>query len=218
MLQWLIAGGVPVTQARLFAEPLKAAMALFDISTPERQAAFIAQAMIESQSFTKMEENLRYTDPARIARIFRSGFDLDKDQKVDPEEIEFAKGFVRQPEKLANRAYANRNGNGNEASGDGWRFRGRGIFQITGRANYLRVSNGVGLGPVYLHKPELVSQPSDACLTAAYFWQSGGCNHMVDAGNFDATTREINGPAMLHREERHAAFVEFRNEYNSVLT
>lgn len=216
MLQWLIAGGVPVTQARLFAEPLKAAMALFDISTPTRQAAFIAQAMIESQNFTAMEENLRYTDPARIARIFRSGFDLDGDRKVDPEEIEFAKGFVRQPEKLANRAYANRNGNGDEASGDGWLFRGRG-FGITGRANYKRASEGVGLGPAYVIKPDLVAQPSDACLSFAWYWQSNGCNQMVDAGNFNATTRIINGPGMLHREERHAAFVELRNEYNLVV-
>lgn len=217
MLQWLIAAGVPVTQARLFAEPLKAAMALFDISTIEQKSAFLAQATVESQNFTRMEENLRYTNPVRIAEIFRSGFDLDKDRKVDPEEVEFAKGFVRQPEKLANRAYANRNGNGDEASGDGWRYRGRGIFQITGRANYIRVSNGVGLGPVYVHKPDLVSQPSDACMSAAYYWQSNGCNQMVDRGAFNLTTKIINGPAMLHASERLMAFSEFMEAHSEVL-
>lgn len=200
MLQWLIAGGVPVTQARTFADPLKAAMALFDISTPERQAAFIAQAMIESQRFTKLEENLRYTTPERIRQVWPSRFKSAAD----------ATSYARNPQALANRVYALRNGNGDEASGDGWRYRGRGIFQITGRANYLRVSNGVGLGPVYIHKPELVSQPSDACMTAAYYWQSNGCNQMVDQGAFDATTKLINGPAMLHKNERNMAFLEMK--------
>lgn len=206
MVPHLIDIGVHPTQARQFAEPLRAAMALHDISTPQRQSAFLAHCMVESAGFTALEENLRYSDPARIARIFRSAFDLDGDRQLDPEEIEFAQGFVRQPEKLANRAYANRNGNGDEASGDGWRFRGRGLFQLTGRANYRAASYGCGLGGVYLLRPELVAQPSDACLTAAWFWASNGCNQLVDAGNFDMTTRVINGPAMLHAKERFAAF------------
>ncbi|MDR7092278.1 hypothetical protein [Hydrogenophaga laconesensis] len=106
MIDRLIAAGVNPTQARAFAEPLKAAMALYDISTDERRAAFLAHCMIESQGFTKMEENMFYTDPARVARIFKTGFDLDRDGVVDPEEIEFAKGYVRNPKALANRAYA----------------------------------------------------------------------------------------------------------------
>lgn len=205
MIDRLIAAGVNPTQARAFAEPLKAAMALYDISTDERRAAFLAHCMIESQGFTKMEENMFYTDPARVARIFKTGFDLDRDGVVDPEEIEFAKGYVRNPKALANRAYANRNGNGNEASGDGWNFRGRG-FGITGRANYAAASLGVGLGSVYLQKPELVAQPTDACLSFAWYWLSRGCNQAIDSGNFDTTTRLVNGPGMLHKHERSAAF------------
>lgn len=208
MIPTLIELGVEPAQARRFDEPLRAAMALHDISTPKRQAAFLAHCVLESARFTRLEENLRYTDPARIARIFRSGFDLDRDRVVDPEEIEFAKQFVRQPEKLANRAYAGRNGNGDEASGDGWRFRGRGLFQLTGRANYQRAGWGVGLASVYLIRPELVAEPSDACLTAAWFWAAKGCNRMIDAGNFAGTTRAINGPAMLHAEERQALYHE----------
>lgn len=208
MLRELIEIGVAPTQARQFADPLRAAMALHDISTPQRQAAFIAHCMIESAGFTALEENLRYSDPARIARIFRSAFDLDGDRVVDPEEVEFAKAFVRQPEKLANRAYANRNGNGDEASGDGWKFRGRGLFQLTGRANYRAASQGCGMGAVYLNRPDLVATPSDAALTAAWFWASNGCNQLVDQGNFQMTTRVINGPAMLHAQERFAAFEE----------
>lgn len=195
MIERLIAAGVNPTQAKAFAEPLKAAMALFDISTEQRAAAFLAQAMIESQSFTRLEENLFYTTPARIDAVFSA-----------VKSIEEATLYVRNPQRLANKVYANRNGNGDEASGDGWAFRGRGLFQLTGRANYKAASEGVGMGAVYVHKPGLVAEPSDACLTAAWYWQSRGCNQLIDAGNFDSTTRLINGPAMLHKHERAAAF------------
>lgn len=205
MLQWLIAAGVPVTQARLFAEPLKAAMALYDISTPERQAAFIAHAIIESQNFTKLEENLRYTTPERIRQVWPSRFKSAAD----------AMPYVKNPKALANRVYALRNGNGDEASGDGWNFRGRG-FGITGRTNYRKASEGVGLGPCYLIKPDLVAQPSDACLTFAWYWQSNGCNQLVDAGNFHATTKIVNGPAMMHRAERQSTFAELKASHGEV--
>lgn len=195
MIERLISAGVHPTQAKAFAEPLKAAMALFDISTDARIAAFLAQAMIESQSFTRLEENLFYTTPARIDAVFSA-----------VKSIEEATLYVRNPQRLANKVYANRNGNGDEASGDGWVFRGRGCFQLTGRANYKAASEGVGLGSVYVQRPELVAQPSDASLTAAWYWSSRGCNQLIDAGNFDATTRLINGPAMLHKHERAAAF------------
>lgn len=151
--------------------------------------------MIESQGFTLLEENLYYTTPSRINAFFRA---VDSDAE--------ASLYVRNPKRLANKVYANRNGNGDEASGDGWAFRGRGLFQLTGRANYKSASEGVGMGAVYLHKPNLVSDPSDACLTAAWYWQSKGCNQLIDAGDFDRTTRMINGPAMLHKHERAEAF------------
>jgi putative chitinase len=195
VIERLIAAGVHPTQAKAFSEPLKAAMALFDISTDERQAAFLAQCMIESQGFTRLEENLYYTTPARLNSIF-SAITTDAEAAL----------YVRNPQRLANKVYANRNGNGDEASGDGWAYRGRGLFQLTGRANYQKASEGVGMGAVYLHKPSLVADPSDAALTAAWYWQSHGCNQLIDAGDFDRTTRMINGPAMLHKHERAAAF------------
>jgi putative chitinase len=195
MIERLIAAGVHPTQARAFADPLKAAMALFDISTKDRQAAFLAQCMIESQGFTKLEEDLYYTTPARVNAFF-SAITTDAEAAL----------YIRKPKALANKVYANRNGNGDEASGDGWAFRGRGLFQLTGRANYKKASEGVGMGAVYLHKPDLVATPPDACLTAAWYWQSHGCNQLIDAGDFDRTTRMINGPAMLHKHERAAAF------------
>ena len=206
MLQWLIAAGIPVTTARQFAEPLKAAMALFDISTPQRQAAFIAQALIESQHFTKLEENLYYTTPERIRQVWPTRFKTAAD----------AAPYARDPKKLANRVYAGRNGNGNEASGDGWNYRGRG-FGITGRANYKKAGEGVGLGSVYVMRPELLAQPSDACLTFAHYWQSNGCNQMIDRGAFDDTTRIINGPARLHAQERRVAFAGLVEAHGEVL-
>jgi putative chitinase len=196
VIERLISAGVHPTQAKAFADPLKAAMALFDISTTdERQAAFLAHCMIESEGFTKLEENLFYTTPARIDAVFSAVKSLEE-----------ATLYVRNPQRLANKVYANRNGNGDEFSGDGWAFRGRGLFQLTGRANYKAAAEGVGLGSVYLQRPELVAQPSDAALTACWYWQSRGCNQLIDAGNFDSTTRLINGPAMLHKHERAAAF------------
>ena len=198
MIDRLIAAGVHPTQAKAFADPLRAAMMLNAIDTDARQAAFIAQCMVESANFTKLEENLRYTTPERIRAVWPSRF----------ANVEEARPYARNPEKLANKVYSGRNGNGNEASGDGWAFRGRGLFQLTGRANYRAASEGCGLGSVYLYRPELVALPSDACLTAAWYWRVNGGNQAIDAGMFDATTKIINGPAMLHRAERAQAFAQ----------
>lgn len=194
MIDKLISLGIQPTQARLFADPLKAAMALNDISTPQRQSAFLAHCVLESNRFTSLEENLRYTTPERIRAVWPSRFKSATD----------ALPYVRNPQGLANRVYAERNGNGNEASGDGWRFRGRGLFQLTGRTNYLRAAQAIGRP--YVGDPDLVAEPSDAALTAAWFWRDAGCNQLVDAGKFNATTRLINGPAMLHADERLALY------------
>lgn len=196
----LIALDVGPTQARLFAEPLAAACARFGITTPARIAGFVAQCRVESVNFTVLEEQLSYRDPARIASIFRTAFDLDRDRVVDLNEIAFAAGFVRQPQKLANRAYANRNGNGDEASGDGWRYRGRGLKQLTGRANYADAA--AGLGRPYVEHPDMVALPTDACLTAAWFWHNAKCNILADSAQWDAITRAVNGPGMLQAEQR----------------
>jgi len=199
----LIAVGLQPTQARAFAEPLAEACTKFGIDTAQRLAGFIGQCMIESARFTKLEENLFYRDPARIAGIFRTGFDLDGDRVVDPEEIEFARGYVGKPRELANRAYANRGGNGDEASGDGWRYRGRGLIQLSLLDNYAAAQRD--LGRPYLTEPDLVAQPVDACLTAARYWEQAGCNTLADMRNWDGCTLAVNGKGMLHRAERATA-------------
>lgn len=193
-MQELILLGVHPTQARAFAEPLSAAMALHDILSPQRRAAFLAHCLLESANFTRLEENLFYTTPERIRAVWPSRF------KTAAE----AAPFARNPKALANRVYSNRNGNGDEVSGDGWRYRGRGLFQLTGRTNYQRAAQA--LKRPYTAEPDLVAQPSDACLTAAWFWVANGGNTLIDVGNFNGTTRMVNGPAMLHAKERMALY------------
>ena len=204
-LPLLIACGVRPTQARQFAEPLAEACARFEIFSREQIAAFLAQCMHESSAFVHLEEDLYYTNPVRVCELFRSGFDLNRDRRIDASEIEFAKAYTRNPKALANRAYANRNGNGDEASGDGWRFRGRGGFQLTGRANYSAASASLGVDLVAA--PELVAQPTGASLTSAWYWASTGCNDMMlGGGDFDTTTLRINGRGMVGAKERRDLF------------
>jgi putative chitinase len=114
--------------------------------------------------------------------------------------------LTRNPQALANRVYADRLGNGNEASGDGWRYRGRGLIQLTGRSNY--VAAGDALGTPYVMVPEWVSQPVHAALTAAWFWASNGCNELADSSQIDAITRRVNGPKMVAADERRSMFDE----------
>ena len=186
----LIACGVHPTQAKVFADPLMVAFARWAINTPLRMAAFIAQAMEESDGFTAMEENLHYSHPDRIVFIFRTEFPGGSAQ---------AAAFVGQPVKLANHVYANRNGNGDEASGDGWKFRGRGIFQLTGKANY--VAAGSACGRNFAGDPDLVAQPLGACDAAGWYWNAKGCQYPADARNFDSITRRIN-PGMAGAARR----------------
>jgi len=177
----LIAAGVHPTQARAFAEPLRAACALFDIGTPARVGAFLGQLMHESSRLTRLEESLYYTTTARLRAVWPSRFRTD---------IE-AVPYVRNSKALANKVYASRMGNGDESSGDGWGFRGRGAIQLTGRGNYTRAA--IDLNRPYVATPDIVAQPSDAALTSAWFWNINGLNAMADAWNLEAITRRVNG-------------------------
>ena len=97
----------------------------------------------------------------------------------------------KSPERLASRVYASRMGNGDESSGDGYRYRGRGLIQLTGRDNYRLAASALHL-PL-LDQPELLTKPEHAARSAAWFWFSHGCNALADAGNFMAITKKING-------------------------
>ena len=193
----LVACGIDRDVAKQFELPLDAAMTAFAINTPKRAAAFLAQAAHESNEFTRLQENLSYSTPERLMEVFKGRFTGLAD----------AAQYLRQPEKLANRVYANRLGNGDTSSGDGWRFRGRGLFQLTGRANYMAA--GDGLGTDYKANPDSVAEPPDAAFTAAWYWAVGNLNAMADVGQIDVITRRINGPAMLGADERRALYQRF---------
>lgn len=209
----LIAAGIAPTQARTFEPYLQQTCEHFGITTPLREACFVAQGAYESSMFRDTEENLRYSTAQRIVTVFRRAFDLNQDKVIEPEELAAAQAFVLQPEKLANRAYAGRNGNGNEASGDGWRYRGRGLFQITGRSNYTTAA--LKCCEPYIDQPDLVMQPPDACLTAGWYWDANNLNRLADAGDIDGITRRINGAAMTAADQRRSMTRTFIREFSA---
>lgn len=190
----LIACGVAPSQARLFAQPLAEACQRFAINTPARVAAFLAQTAHESANFTRTEESLYYTTPERIRAMWPKRVPTLQD----------AAALCRNPQRLANRVYANRLGNGDEASGDGWAYRGRGLIQLTGRANYKVAGDALGVN--YTGAPNLVAMPHDAALSAGWFWASIHGNDLADAALIDELTKRINGPAMVGADERRSRF------------
>jgi putative chitinase len=186
----LVAAGIAPTQARIFAEPLTIACERFEINTPVRIAAFVGQCRVESTNFTALEESLYYTTPERILKIFRS--------RVTS--LQHAQRLARNPKALANCVYAGKNGNGDEASGHGWLYRGRGLIGTTGLANYLAAEKA--LGRPYVAQPDLVALPPDACLAAALYWHENRLNRLADVQLHDQITEAVNGPAKLHADLR----------------
>lgn len=193
----LIACGVAPAQARTFAEPLNIACERFGITTKARCAGFLGQAVIESESFTALEEILYYRSADRIWSIFK---------RVRDRGLNEVAKLARNPQALGNAAYAHVNGNGDEASGDGFKYRGRGLFQLTGRGNYRDAE--VGLNRPYVSTPELVALPPDACLTAAWYFYTNHGNDLADSAQWDGITRAVNGPGMLKRAERRSVTEE----------
>jgi putative chitinase len=173
----------------------------FSLTTSTRQSAFLAQTAHESAGFTRLTENLNYSATG-LAATWPARF-----RGADGQPNALARGLHRQPEAIANVVYANRMGNGPEASGDGWRYRGRGLLQITGRAQYQRC--GAALGLPLVEQPDLLAQPGPAVLSAAWFWQVNGLNELADAGDFEAITRRING-GLNGLAERRALWAKFR--------
>jgi len=162
---------------------LNAAMARFKINSPVRMAAFIAQVGHESGQLTRMVENLNYSAD-RLRAVWPNRFDAALAAQV-----------ARKPEQIANIVYAGRMGN--TLPGDGWKYRGRGLIQLTGANNY-RAAAALGLDLV--NHPELVEQPEAAALVAGWFWQSNGLNELAESGQFAKITRTINGGLTGHAE------------------
>lgn len=177
----------------------------FSIVSPLLRIHFMGQSMVETQQFKKFRENLYYTDPERLAKIFKSKMDLDHDGVIEPNEIEAAKAYVKNPEAAANFVYANRFGNGDERSGDGFKFRGGGLFHTTFRDNWLATSLFLFKDDRLVQDPKLIEDPRNAVLSAGYYWHSRNINLPASADNVKEVTRLIN-PALQGLEER-AKFV-----------
>lgn len=165
--------------AAKYVDALNEAMWEFDIVTNQQKAMFLAQCCHESGHFRAVSENLNYSADG-LKRVFPKYF-----RTVDPA------GYNRKPEKIANRVYASRMGNGDEASGDGWRFRGRGLIQLTGKSNYM--SCGEDLEVDLLAHPEYLESPEGAARSAAWFWWQNDLNILADRGDIKACTKKING-------------------------
>ena len=171
---------LPADRRALYLPHLQAAMNEFQINTYLREAAFIAQLAHESMELKAWSENLNYSAQA-LLRVFPKYFKTSAQ----------ANQYARQPEKIANRVYASRMGNGDEASGDGWRYRGRGPIQLTGKDNYRTFGTSLGLDLV--GNPDTAATPEVGFRTAGAFWVSRGCNAMADRQDFVGITRAING-------------------------
>lgn len=155
------------------------------IRTVRQKAGFIGQCGHECGNFKILEENLNYR-AATLLKLFPRT--PKRAWGFTPEE---AAAYERQPRKIANRIYGNRMGNRDEASGDGWRFRGSGWLQLTGHSNFFHASKA--LGEDFVANPELVRTPKYAALTAGWFWSTHKCNELAESGDWTALTKRING-------------------------
>jgi putative chitinase len=180
----------PNPYAEHWVEALNKCFDDYEINTPLRQAAFMGECCVESAKFTAIQENLNYR-AASLHAQWKSHFPT----------MEIAQQYEHQPEKIANKAYENRMGNGPESSGDGWRFRGKGLIQLTGRDNYQAFADSLQIGvdeaASYLETFE------GAVQSACFFWESHNLNALADKGNIDQISKIINGGTLGIEERRH---------------
>jgi putative chitinase len=182
-----------IKDPEIHASALEDARKTSSVTTPRRLCHFLGQIFVETGGFAIMEENLNYKDPARLDGIFSAVHGSED-----------ARALIRRgPEAIANRVYANRIGNGDEASGDGWRYRGSGYKQLTGRSNYREIGGIVNLD--LEGNPELAREPKTAASVAFAFWDARHCSPLADAGDVEGVTEKINGPAKLGLAERRNA-------------
>lgn len=155
----------------------------FEINTPLRVNHFLSQVCHESCDFIALKENMNYSAEG-LNKVFPKRFPT----------IQSAKHLHRQPEKIANSIYSNRMGNGDEKSGDGWRYIGRGIIHITGRSNYMECSNALFGDNRLIMTPELICDDKDVCIkTACWFWDKHNLNSYADKDDIISITKKING-------------------------
>ena len=161
----------------------------YEINSPLRLAHFLAQTAHESGGFRVIEENLNYSADG-LKNIFGKYF-----HDRDPEE------YARQPEKIANVVYASRMGNGDTDSGDGYKFRGRGLIQLTGRINYTKFAQDLGMS--IEDTVAYLETPNGAVASAGWFWDNNNLNQYCDSGDFVMLTKRINGGTIGIEDRKH---------------
>jgi len=169
---------MPIHKAADWVEALNLTFEAFGIKTPEQQASFLGQCAHESANFTALTENLNYKAEA-LCKVWPKRFPT----------LESAQPYHRNPEKIANKVYSSRIGNGDEASGDGWKYRGRGLIQLTGKSNYEAFGKAIDVDVV--SDPDLVETNIYAALSAGWFWSVHDLNDI--ASDITAVTKKING-------------------------
>jgi putative chitinase len=163
----------------------------YDINTVPRVAAFLAQTAHESGGYRAIKENLNYK-AASLCKVWPRYFP----------NMDVANAYAQQPERIANRAYANRMGNGPEESGDGWKFCGRGLIQLTGKDNYSRYAQSLEIS---LDEASEHLTTFEGCVqSAAWFWEANNLNQYADNGDILTMTKRINGGTLgLEDRQKH---------------
>jgi putative chitinase len=162
-------------------EALNEALPQYEINTIERVAAFIAQCAHESGGFSVLEENLNYKG-ATLTKLWPQRFPAN-----------VAEDYAGKPEKIANKTYGGRMGNGDEHTGEGYKFRGRGLLQLTGKDNYKACSQALFQDGTLIEEPDLLLDPYYAIHSACWFWSKNKLNQYADSGDFTTMTKKING-------------------------
>lgn len=178
-------------------QPVIDTCAEFEINTPQRIAAFIAQTSHESGGYTMLTENLNYR-AATLAACWPNRFaELGPNKKPKRTEkgalipTKLAESIAGKPEFIANLVYSGRMGNGPAESGEGWKYRGRGLKQLTGKYNYEKC--GKDLGVDFVGNPDLLLEPIYAARSAGWFWKSNNLSPFADSGDIEGMTKKING-------------------------
>ena len=165
----------------------------YNINTPQRVAAFVAQCAHESGNFRLLKENLNYT-AASLMRVWPSRFPS----------MEVANQYAMKPEKIANKVYCDRMGNGSEASGDGWKYAGKGLIQLTGKDNYTWFAESIETPLDQI--PEYLQTFEGSVQSACWFWEVNNLNQWSDAGDILTLTKRINGGTIgLEDRKKHYA-------------
>jgi putative chitinase len=175
-------------------DALMAIMPEIGVNSPLRQAAFLAQIAHESSGLVHVEENLNYS-AQRLVEVFPKYFPT----------MDIATGYDRQPEKIANKIYGGRMGNGIESSGEGWKYHGRGPIQVTGKSNYFEC--GEAIKETLIDQPELLLIPDKGMKSAGWYWITKNLNFFADAGDMETITRSING-GLIGFDERMKLYAQ----------